>query len=314
MAKADGQVLHVKPDDAGKTLGSVVKRRLKVSWAEAEMRVMDRRVAVHGNLCLDPARRLKAGDVINLLDRPAAKPAEARDLDVVFEDRDLVIVNKPAGVVSAREPREGQMSGRRRERQPTLDELVAKRIRRPHDRGKVVFPVHRLDRDTSGLMVFARNPEAEKDLVRQFQAHALDRVYVAIVLNGQPPRRKVETMLVRDRGDGNRGSLPAGGEDKSAKKAITHVRPAGKVGDRGVVECKLETGRTHQIRIHLSELGHPVCGDKLYGERGEPDPPPRQALHAKILGFDHPRTGRPLYFERDLPADLWDWLYPHRRR
>ncbi len=102
-------------------------------------------------------------------------------------------------------------------------------------------------------------------------------------------------MIVRDRGDGRRGSLPAGREDASAKRAVTHVRPAGKVGERGIVECTLETGRTHQIRIHLSELGHPVCGDRTYGDKGETNPPPRHALHA---------TDARLFASDDRQADV----------
>ncbi|MEM7809480.1 MAG: RluA family pseudouridine synthase [Planctomycetota bacterium] len=314
MAKAAGQIIHVSQELGGKTLGAVLKQKLRVSWGEAEMRVFERRVAVHGNLCLDPARRLKTGDVVNLLDTPAAKPKEAKDLDIVYQDRDVVVVDKPAGIVSVREPRESKMSRERRERQPTLDELLTKRLSRPHDRGKTIFPVHRLDRDTSGLMIFARNAGAERELIRRFQAHDIDRVYAAVTRNGPPPRRTANTLIVRDRGDGKRGSLKPGQSDERAQRAITHVQPSGNIGELGLVECRLETGRTHQIRIHLSELGHPICGDKLYGSGKEADPPPRQALHARFLGFAHPKTGQPLFFERDWPADLADWLYPNRRR
>ena len=308
-SNARGDVIHVPDDEDGKTLAAVLKRALKLSWGEAEVRIMNRHVAVHGNLCLDPARRLKKGDVINLLDQAAEKPPEPEDLSVLFSDRHLVVVDKPAGLVSAREPRESGMSAKRRERQPTLNELLDKRFRRPHDRGNAIFAVHRLDRDTSGLMLFARTPDAEASLVSMFQAHDLQRAYLAVTLNGPPPSRVVDTLITRDRGDGKRGSLRSGQTAADAKRALTRVEPAGHLSrNRGLADCALETGRTHQIRIHLSEIGHPVCGDKIYGDRNETDPPPRQALHARRLAFDHPINRRPMEFESGWPRDIERWL------
>jgi 23S rRNA pseudouridine1911/1915/1917 synthase len=305
-----GGAFHVDETLAGKTLADAVRRAAGVSWGEAERRILGRLVAVHGNACFDPARRLKRGDVVNLLDHAAAKPPEAGDLDVLFQDRHLAVIDKPAGLVSVREPRERGVSDRRRERQPTLDELLARRLRRPQDlhRGKTIFPVHRLDRDTSGVMVFARTPDAERTLSRMFQAHDLKRQYVAVVRGRLDGPRTFDTMMVRDRGDGRRGSLPAGDDHADAKRAITRVRPLEATPGRTVVSCELETGRTHQIRIHLSEAGLPVCGDKTYGDRHEPNPPPRQALHAATLAFAHPTTGKPLRFEARWPNDLRSWL------
>ena len=305
--RGETNTIHVGDDDDGKTLAAVVRRGAGVSWGEAERLVYNRQVAVHGNPCLDPARRLRAGDVVNLRGEPMRKLPEAADLEIAHRDRHLVVVDKPAGIVSAREPRERGVSERRRERQPTLDELVAKALRRPHDsRPPEVRPVHRLDRDTSGLIVFARTADAERGLLRTFRAHDLTRAYRAVVLNGPPPARAVVTHLARDRGDGRRGSVSPDTPD--ARRAVTHVAPAGRVAGRGIAECRLETGRTHQIRIHLSELGHPVCGDKIYGDRREEAPPPRQALHAFRLAFAHPVTGRLLEFESRWPAELRRWL------
>ena len=304
MPKPGNQTVHVTGELIGRTLGDVVRRGLKLSWGEAERMVIARRVAVHGNLCMDPDRRLKAGDVVNVRGEAAQKPPEGDDLNVLFQDRHLLVVDKPAGVVSVRERREKGLSAKRRERQATLDELLASRVRR----NERVIPVHRLDRDTSGPMLFAKTPEAERALAAMFQAHVLDRRYRAVV-HGTPIGGKITSLLVRDRGDGRRGSLPPGGDAKDGQRAVTFVEPLNPVGDgRRVVECRLETGRTHQIRIHLSEAGHPVCGDKLYAERNEQHPPPRQALHAFSLSFDHPMTGRPMRFERDWPADLARWL------
>ncbi len=301
--------LHVDASDAGVTLAAFIRKQRKLSWGDAELRIMGRRVAVHGNICLDPARRLKNGDVVHLLEEAAPKPPEPEQIDILFRDRHIVVVDKPAGLISAREPRENALSAKRRERQPTLDELLDKRLRRPHDRDKTIFPVHRLDRDTSGLMLFARTPDVERSLVSMFQAHDLERIYQAVVHNGQPNTQTISTLIARDRGDGKRGSVPHDTADKSAKRAVTQVKPVGMAaGNRAIVECQLETGRTHQIRIHLAEKGHPVCGDKTYGLRGEPDPPPRQALHAYVLAFEHPDNGRPMRFDSPLPRDLDGWL------
>jgi 23S rRNA pseudouridine1911/1915/1917 synthase len=305
--KAD-QAIHVGPEFAGKTLAEVVRRGIGVSWGEAERRILGRLVAVHGNLCMDPARRLRAGDVVNLRAEAMDKPPEPDDVRIVFRDRHLVVVDKPAGVVSVRERRESGMSPKRRERQPTLDELVARRLKRPHDdRPPRVLPVHRLDRDTSGLMVFALTPDAERGLLATFKAHDLERAYRAVVLNGLPAEGKIVSHLARDRGDGRRGSVEAT-HQPDARRAVTHVRPVEQVDGRGVVECRLETGRTHQIRIHMSEAGHPICGDKVYGPRREENPPPRQALHAFMLEFDHPVTGRRVEAMSDWPRDLARWL------
>jgi 23S rRNA pseudouridine1911/1915/1917 synthase len=164
-------------------------------------------------------------------------------------------------------------------------------------------------------MVFARTAEAERGLVQQFRRHTTQRRYVAIV-HGTVEARTIESRLVRDRGDGRRGSttLPEAG-----KRAVTHVRPLEKLGRYTLVECRLETGRTHQIRIHLAEEGHPLCGEKVYGKplRGKAmedrSGAPRLALHAAELGFQHPVTGEPMRFEMPLPPDFEAFLDRLRR-
>jgi 23S rRNA pseudouridine1911/1915/1917 synthase len=149
--------------------------------------------------------------------------------------------------------------------------------------------------------------------MRQFKEHENHRVYLAIALGTVEPLT-IDTVLVDDRGDGKRGSTTRGEE---GKQAVTHVRPLETTGKYTLVECRLETGRTHQIRIHLAEQGHPVCGDKVY--HGPPGVPPvkdasgatRQALHAAELGFEHPISGKPLKFSTGLPKDLaklWERL------
>jgi 23S rRNA pseudouridine1911/1915/1917 synthase len=176
-----------------------------------------------------------------------------------------------------------------------------------------VRAVHRLDRDTSGVMVFARTPDAEQKLVRMFAKRDVERAYVAVV-HGSAEARTIDTWLVRDRGDGLRGSSPLGEAAEGAQRAITHVRPMEHLAGYTIVECRLETGRTHQIRIHLSEMGHRLCGERTYthGIAGRPQEDtsgaPRQALHAAELAFLHPISGQPLRFRMPLPRDLKEWL------
>jgi 23S rRNA pseudouridine1911/1915/1917 synthase len=165
--------------------------------------------------------------------------------------------------------------------------------------------VQRLDKETSGLVVFARTVEAERGLGRQFKAHTVERRYLALV-PGETGARTVRSNLVRDRGDGRRGS--GRGKDVG-KQAITHLEVAERLRGYTLLWCRLETGRTHQIRIHLAELGHPICGDKVYrklGAKAELDPSgaPRLALHAAELGFDHPITGEAMHWDMPLPPDF----------
>src|SRR5262249_27374264 len=153
--------------------------------------------------------------------------------------------------------------------------------------------VHRLDRDTSGLVVFARTPEAEAELGKQFRAHAVARKYVALV-RGQPNPRRIESWIVADRGDGRRGS----GTPRERHRATTPVRIVEERGHYTLVECRLETGRTHQVRIHLGEAGAPLCGERVYDRpiNGAPLPDEsgakRTMLHAAFLGLHHPETGQ----------------------
>jgi 23S rRNA pseudouridine1911/1915/1917 synthase len=170
--------------------------------------------------------------------------------------------------------------------------------------------VHRLDKETSGLMVFARTADAKRKLASQFRAHDIDRVYHALA-HGTVAATRVETHLVLDRGDGLRGSFghfrrPRGGVPTDAKRAVTHVTPLARLSGATLVECRLETGRQHQIRIHLSELGHPLLGERVYirDYRGATIASPRLMLHARTLGFLHPRTGERVRFEREPPDDF----------
>jgi 23S rRNA pseudouridine1911/1915/1917 synthase len=270
-----------------------------------------------GNLCVDPARRLKLQDVVKILAQPSAPLPKEIDVRIVYLDPQVVVVEKPAGMTSLRHSEERLWPARRRQIQPTLDEVLPRIIAKKDHLGRKrsgspskLRAVHRLDRETSGLMVFARTAEAERHLVQQFRRHTTHRRYVAVAM-GSVEAGTIESRLVRDRGDGRRGSTTLA---DAGKHAVTHVRPLERLGRYTLVECRLETGRTHQIRIHLAEQGHPLCGERVYTQpfRGKPiqdsSGAPRLALHAAELGFQHPITGEPMRFEMPLPPDLAAFL------
>lgn len=302
---------------AGQTLAAVLRRQLPDhTWSQVRRIVEVRRVRLNGELWLDPARRLKEGDLVELYSSSAAKPRPHEALAVRHLDEHLVVVEKPSGIATMRHPAEREWTAERKALTPTLEELLppqlAERERRPKkERGPRLRFVHRLDKETSGLLVVARTVDAERHLGAQFKAHSVVRRYVAIV-PGRVEAQTITSRLVRDRGDGRRGSTE--NDDEEAKEAITHVEVRERLRGYTVVTCRLETGRTHQIRIHLSELGHPVCGEKVYNRKPNEEPTPdlsgapRLALHALELGFDHPATGEAVHWTMDLPDDLREFL------
>ncbi|HMP04085.1 MAG TPA: RluA family pseudouridine synthase [Gemmatales bacterium] len=324
MKQRGEQLFHVQDAQAKQTLAALLRQwRPDLSWSEARELVTGRRVLVNGNLCLDPARRLQPGEVVKLTAAPASPPPSAEQVRIRHLDEHLVVVEKPAGITTMRHLEEADWPERRKQKQPTLDELLPRLIAREEGAGPLrgaasrraplprVRPVHRLDRDTSGLMVFARTVEAERELGRLFKRHDVHRVYQAIVVGRLTEARTFDTHLVRDRGDKRRGSteLPQQG-----KRAVTHVRPLEALGGFTLVECRLETGRTHQIRIHLAEAGLPLAGEKVYDRPlgGPPWPDPSGAgrimLHAAELGFEHPQTQAPLRFHMAPPKDFAELL------
>ena len=317
----------VTSGEHGQTLAAVLRTRAAtppLTWGQVRQLVAARRVQVNGSLCVDDARRLSAGETVTVLTASLRPPPAAGDLVVRFLDDHLVVAEKPAGVLSVRNPEEAGWDEKRKGRQPTLDELLQKRLPRPRSRAAAVDwrvrPVHRLDRDTSGLTIYALSAVAEAKLIGLFARHEIERDYRAVVHGNLARAATIESYLVRDRGDGMRGTSERGEHDPESQRAVTHVRPVEHVGDAyTVVDCQLETGRTHQIRIHLSEAGHPLCGDRMY-RGGTPkwrtprrsliedhSGAPRQVLHSQRLTFTHPITAKPLAFDAAWPVDLANW-------
>ncbi len=303
----------VSPQEAGHTLAKVLRSRLGgPSWAEVRRLIAARRVKVGDAVCSDDARRLKENEVVVLLEHPKPLPRVAHPERLVVRhlDEHVVVVEKPAGVNTVRHPAELEWSEERRRLDPTLEDLtqwaVAHRLQRDPKQLPRLRIVHRLDKETSGLVVFARSALAERELGQQFRNHTVVRRYLAVVPGVFMPRT-IKSNLVPDRGDGRRGSttLP-----KVGKEAVTHVAVEERLPGYTLLSCRLETGRTHQIRIHLSEAGHPVCGDKVYTRKptgevfDDRSGAPRLALHATELGFEHPATGEHLHWTMPLPGDL----------
>ena len=286
------------------TVAAIVRRQTGAAWSRARDLCTEGRVTVNGQRCLDPASRVPPGAEVAVDERaPKLRAGVLPESAIVFLDRDVVVVDKPAGMLSvAYEPRD----------RDTLVDCTRTLLRRMRGRGfdSGLGVVHRLDKDTSGVIVFARTAEAKRFLAMRFRAHDIERAYHAIA-HGAVAARRVETHLVLDRGDGLRGSWghfrrPRGGIPPEAKRSVTHVKPIAPLDGATLVECRLETGRQHQIRIHLSELGHPLVGERVYirDYAARKIESTRPMLHARTLGFLHPRTGQRMTFEREAPEDF----------
>ncbi len=261
-------------------------------------------VAAGGAVVRDPASKTAAGDRFTVT-VPAPVPLDnaAQDIPLVvaFEDEHLIVIDKPAGLVV--HPAAGNLDG------TLVNALLHHCAGQLSGIGGVTRPgiVHRIDKDTSGLMVAAKDDRAHEGLARQFAAHSIDRRYKAIV-DGRPmpPRGTVDAPVARSPADRKKIAVVPGG-----KRAVTHYATLDRLRDAALVECRLETGRTHQVRVHMASIGHALLGDPVYGRarnvhRGTLERLGfrRQALHAARLGFIHPVTTFALSWESEMPADM----------
>lgn len=322
-------------EHSGAALDGVVRALFALSWGRARDLIKRGKISVNGRATTVPTTRVRQGSVVAMnlgaRDPRAAKamlPAEA----IVHVDAHIVVVDKPSGIATVPFDPEGMgASIAHRARTPddevTLDQRVrAALAKRERARGRSGPPpdigvVHRLDKETSGLVVFTRSWQAKKTLLQAFRFHHVHRRYLALV-HGIPRDQTMVSHFVEDRGDGLRGSVErrrgrnhAVGSEKT-QRAVTHVEvverfPSGPAGQPcALVACRLETGRTHQIRIHLSEAGHPVLGERVYirGYDAPLVPAPRVMLHAAELGFCHPATGAEMRWPSKFPADMEEML------
>lgn len=305
--------------EAGQTLAAVLRGRLGLTWSAARALCERGKVFVGETRTLDSAQRLPAGARI-VLRRDARRPLSERGEQalaaLVYEDSQLVVIDKPEGIQSV--PYE------RTDTDTAMDLIrAAWRAGGKKADATALHIVHRIDKDTSGLLVFAKTKVALRELQARWRVHDIERRYLCVT-HGRLPSRRLESYFVDDRGDGLRGSLrhpPAGASARPiGKHAVTHVEAVEFLGAVATVcAVTLETGKTHQIRIHLSEVGHPIVGEQVYirdflARGGEPLQSPRLLLHAETLGFVHPVTGEKLSFTRPPPAAFAETLDRLRRR
>ena len=286
-------------------LDLVVAKRFELSRREARDAVRAGRVDVAGEVSHEPGTDVPE-DVPLRHDpnRPERRRVASR-VAVLAEDPLFLIVDKPAGLLSVQTAEHES---------DTLVSRALAYLQHRYRRRAWVGIVHRLDKETSGALVFARTREALHALQEQFRAHRIEREYVTLVEGDVASGGVFDAPLVRDRGDRRRGVARAG---EPGLSAVTHYRPLERFGKATLVSVRLETGRTHQIRVHFSAAGRPVIGDAVYRRRSGPPQSvaaPRQMLHASTLGFEHPGTGKLVRAESPLPPDFAAVLRELRRK
>ena len=329
---ADAQIFIYKicAEEAGARLDRWLSQRIEdLTRSRLKALIEEGALTCNGAAWDDPSYKIREGDELCLTMPPIEDPTpkgEDIDIEIVFEDEHLVVVNKRAGMVV--HPAAGNWNGT----------LVNALIHHCGDSlsgiGGVARPgiVHRIDKETSGLLVVAKHDKAHFHLTKAFAAHNIERVYDAVIVGApRPGIGTVDAALARAKNDRKKMTVVDPWTNDNARHAVTHYKVresfgrarAKMPGDSvaALVECRLETGRTHQIRVHMSHIGHPLIGDPTYGRGpGLPGLRPgddaadamirllkkfkRQALHARVLGFVHPITGEDMLFEREAPDDL----------
>ena len=284
-------------------LPDMSRERLKVLIAAGQ-------VTLNGREWRDSAKKAAVGQMFAIaIPPPTPLHNEAQDIPLViaYEDDDLIVIDKPAGLVV--HPAAGNFDG------TLVNALLHHCAGNLSGIGGVARPgiVHRIDKDTSGLMIAAKTDRAHEGLAKQFHDHSIDRRYKAIVAGlPSPTTGTVDAALARS--DGNRKKIAIVPEGRG-RRAVTHYRLERGLNEAALIECRLETGRTHQVRVHMTSIGHPLLGDPVYG-RTRPAHRAllsqlgfgRQALHAARLGFVHPIDSRALAFDSAIPADMQELL------
>ena len=293
----------------------ISKNKEEFSRTRVKNLILDGKLKINDIIVKDPSKKINTGDIL-VFEIPEPKKASLKpfnyDLNIVFEDQDLIVINKPAGI--SMHPGAGNYDNTIVNALMNLDNSKLSNI------GDELRPgiVHRIDKDTSGLVVIAKNNKTHENLSNQFSNHTISRVYQTLIWGKlRPQKGKIETLITRS--SKNRQKMEVG--ITKGKKAITNYTTLEVFENRNVptfslVQCILETGRTHQIRVHMSFKGNNILGDRKYKKKYRKlkniDPKleesiiklNRQFLHAKILGFDHPSSGERLEFSSELPQDL----------
>ena len=302
----DRFVITVEPEDVGMRmdayLASVTDNSLSRTYIQ---KLMDQgQISVNGVPEKLKKYKIKNGDILEIMiPEPESLDVEAEDipLDIVYEDEDLIIVNKAKGMVV--HPGNGNYTG------TLVNALLFTHKDRLSAINGVVRPgiVHRIDKDTSGIIVVAKNDKAHKTLSSAFKVHNITRKYIAVV-KGIVEKDNIKIDLPIGRSTTDRIKMAV--TEKNSREAITHIKVLKRFYESGytLVEAKLETGRTHQIRVHMSYIGHPLLGDDTYGPAKNEFGISGQVLHAKTLGFNHPTTGKYIEFEQEEPEEFKEIL------
>lgn len=269
-----------------KTIGDISRNQVKRMLDTGCVLVNKKRTYIAG-------WALKPNDKVEVL-RPSKEEGSRSFVNIIYEDRDIVVVDKPAGILSvpqADSPR------------PNLEEQVKAYLKRKYKTGSYLKALHRLDAETSGVTVFSKSKAGDK-LENLFRCHNIERKYIAVV-EGEVEKSEGRIDAPLEKGVFGGGKKARTSEGDGGRKAITEYRVKERYGSSTLLEIFVRTGRTHQIRVHLSHIGHPIVGDKLYGRK---TPFHRQALHAKTLGFKHPSTGKKMRFESPIPRDMQELI------
>lgn len=296
MPETNKRVFYSEEATANERLDRFLTAAMDVSRAHVQKLIADQAVTI-GDKVVKANYRLGASDVVTVIEEPPVPlsvESQALPLDILYEDSDFIVLNKARGMVV--HPAAGNPDG-------TLVNALLHHCGDLSGINGVLRPgiVHRLDKDTSGAIVVAKNDRAHLDLAAQIQNKTAGRIYWAIVHGViKQDAGRIETLIGRDPTERKRMAVVG----KNGKLAVTHFTVLERFFDLTLVQCRLETGRTHQIRVHLAQMGHPVVGDNVYGRRKNRFAIQGQALHAKELHLRHPSTGEDMRFLAPIPADM----------
>jgi 23S rRNA pseudouridine1911/1915/1917 synthase len=301
-------------------LDRIVHELFQVPWSKARTWIKRGKIEVDGKVLVDLDAMPIPGQVLTYTEDARLRDKNAFDpKDLIYLDTHILVANKPSGIITV-----PFQKGDKGSFDQQLRSYLARKIPKGSKKKKGALPalmiVHRIDKGTSGLLVFARTWAAKEGLASQFRDHSVTRRYLALV-HGKATSKKIVSHLRADRGDGIRGSSETSPHAKirksgTGKIAITHVEQLENLNDTSLVACKLKTGRTNQVRIHMSEDGHPLLGETTYmrGFKGKRIEAERLMLHAAELGFIHPVSGKELHFEQALPPNFEAMLARLRKK
>lgn len=288
--------LQITENEAGQRADVGLASLLEITRSNMQ-RLLEEGRAVKGSKVLKANYKLKQGDEI-IVTLPEPQPLDVQPenipLDIIYEDEDVVVVNKARGMVV--HPAAGNYNG-------TLVNALLYHCRNLSGINGVIRPgiVHRLDKDTSGIMICAKNDAAHVSLSEQIQSKTAKRTYLAVVRgNIKTDSGVIETLIARDKNDRKKMAVVK----DEGRNAVTEYEVMERFGKYTIVKCKLHTGRTHQIRVHMEYLGYPLVGDPKYSPKKTPFAINGEALHSLTLDFIHPRTGEQMHFEAPLPEDM----------